>query len=178
MRAAVNRVFLSLGSNIDKERNLPAAVSLLREWAMVAAVSPIYETAPQGLKAQPSFFNAAVLLETPLDAAAIKDQLITRLEETLERERTADKNAPRTIDADIALFNDQVFAYVPADGRARQVPDPDLQRFPHAIVPLADLAPDLLHPLTGQRLADLARQVLAADAGSAESLVRRDDISL
>lgn len=178
MGVRVNRVFLSLGSNIDKERNLPAAVALLREWTNVRAVSPVYETAPMGLRQQASFLNAAVLIETPLDAVEVKDELIGRLERTLKRERTADKNAPRTIDADIALFNDDVLDYTPSDGRARHVPDPDLLRFAHAIVPLADLAPQQVHPETGQPLADLARTLLAAEEGGAGALLRRDDILL
>lgn len=177
MGVPLNRVFLSLGSNIDKERNLPAAVAFLREQTFVTAVSAVYETAPKGLKEQPSFFNAAVLIETPHDAAAVKDQLIEALEQALGRQRSADKNAPRTIDADIALFNDEVFDYVPADGRARHVPDPDLRRFAHAIVPLADLAPNQRHPETGQTLAELAGEV-TADDGDAGALVRRDDILL
>jgi 2-amino-4-hydroxy-6-hydroxymethyldihydropteridine diphosphokinase len=172
----VNRVFLSLGSNIEKERNLPAAVALLRQWTRVSGVSAVYETAPIGLRQQPSFFNAAVLIETPLDAAGVKDELISRLEQALNRQRTADKNAPRTIDADIALFNDEVLEYVPADGRARHVPDPDLLRFAHAVVPLADLAPQQIHPETGQSLADLARAVAGGDSEGA--LLRRDDILL
>lgn len=174
----MNRVYLSLGSNIAKERNLPAAVAFLRRRTQVVAVSPVYETAPQGLTAQPSFFNAAVLIETPLDAPALKDDLIAALEQRLQRRRSADKNAPRTIDADIALFNDEVLDYVPADGRARRVPDPDLRRFAHAIVPLADLAPDLRHPETGQTLAELAAEVTAADGAAAGALLRRDDILL
>lgn len=174
----MNRVFLSLGSNIDKEHNLPAAVALLRAWTNVRAVSPVYETAPRGLREQASFFNAAVQIETPLEAAAVKDDLIARLEQALQRKRTADKNAPRTIDADIALFNDDVLDYVPADGRARHVPDPDLLRFAHVIVPLADLAPRQVHPETGQRLAELARAVVAADDRGQSALLRRDDIEL
>jgi 2-amino-4-hydroxy-6-hydroxymethyldihydropteridine diphosphokinase len=174
----VNRVFLSLGSNIDKERNLPAAVAYLRKWTQVAGVSAVFETPPKGLTEQPSFLNAAVLIETPLDTAEVKDQICTRLEQALNRQRTGDKNAPRTIDADIALFNDEIIDYTPEDGRVHHVPDPDLLRFAHAIVPLADLAPDQLHPETGQRLADLAQTVITADAGGEGAMMRRDDISL
>jgi 2-amino-4-hydroxy-6-hydroxymethyldihydropteridine diphosphokinase len=178
MGVSVNRVFLSLGSNIDKEHNLPAAVALLRQWTKVTAVSGAYETPPKGLTTQPCFLNAAVLIETPLNAEQIKEALIGRVEQALGRERTADKNAPRTIDLDIALFNDEVFDYMPGDGRLRHVPDPDLLAFAHAIVPLAELAPDELHPENGQRLADLARDIVAADASGEGQLLRRDEIVL
>ena len=75
--------------------------------------------------------------------------------------RQADKNAPRTIDADIVLFNDAVFAYDGGDGRSRPLPDPDLQKFPHVAVPVADLLPDLPHPETGEPLGALAKRLLA-----------------
>lgn len=178
MGVSVNRVFLSLGSNIDKERNLPAAVALLRQWTTVLAVSSAYETPPKGLTTQPSFLNAAVLIETPLNAEQIKEALIERVEQALGRERTADKNAPRTIDLDISLFNDEVFDYLPSDGRSRHVPDPDLLIYAHAIVPLAELAPDERHPETNELLAELALAVVAADVSGEGELLRRDEIAL
>jgi 2-amino-4-hydroxy-6-hydroxymethyldihydropteridine diphosphokinase len=155
-----NQVVIALGSNIEKERNLPRAIALLREMCAVTAVSPIYETEPVGLLNQPNFWNAAVLIHTDLSASQIKQQLIGRIETQLKRVRQADKNAPRTIDADIVLFNDAVFAYDGGDGRSRPIPDPDLQKFPHVAVPVADLLPDLSHPETGERLRELADRLL------------------
>ena len=105
----VNCVYILLGSNIDKERNLPEAVRRLATLTRVTAVSSVYETAPVGLEDQPHFFNAAVLAETELPAATFRTQVLARVEQLLGRVRTADKNAPRTIDADMILFNDAVF---------------------------------------------------------------------
>lgn len=173
----MNRVYLSLGSNIRKEQNLPAAVRMLRTLGGVVAVSAVYETAPQGTTQQPSFFNAAVLLETSQTPTQIKDDLIATIETALERERQADKNAPRTIDIDIALFNDEVLDYVPADGRPRHIPDPDLLVSAHAIVPVAELAPDKRHPETGQTLSAIAARLLKA-AGEKGAVLLRGDISL
>jgi 2-amino-4-hydroxy-6-hydroxymethyldihydropteridine diphosphokinase len=65
----LNRVLVSLGSNIDKEQNLPAAVQLLSRLCHIVAVSSAYETVPVGLEDQPTFLNAAVLVETDLEAA-------------------------------------------------------------------------------------------------------------
>jgi len=158
----MHRVVVTLGSNIDKERNLPAAVRLLAEGAEVVAVSPVYETAAVdetgavGRPDQPPFLNAAVLLRTDQSAAALKDGLLRRVEEQLGRQRTADKYAPRPIDADIALYDDAVFDYTPADGRPRHVPDPGLAHFAHCLLPVADLLPDMPHPETGQPFATLA----------------------
>ncbi len=152
-------VTILLGSNIDKERNLPAAVRLLRQAAEVVAVSPVYETAavPDN---RPRFLNAAVLLLTGQTAAELKDGLLSDIERALGRERAPDRNAPRTIDLDIALYDDAVFDYIPADGRTRHVPEPDLIRFPHCLQPVADLLPNLPHPETGEPLGELAARVL------------------
>ncbi|MBK8987013.1 MAG: 2-amino-4-hydroxy-6-hydroxymethyldihydropteridine diphosphokinase [Chloroflexi bacterium] len=158
----MNRVVLTLGSNIDKEHNLPAAVALLRQMSQVTAVATVYETAPMGLVAQPNFFNTAVLLQTPLSPAQIKDDLIAGIEIALKRVRQADKNAPRTIDLDLALYNDSVLDYVAADGRIRHLPDPDILTFAHVAMPIADLLPNLPHPETGEWLAAIAVRLRAA----------------
>lgn len=172
----MNRVVVALGSNVHKEENLPAAVRLLGQLCRLVAVSAVYETAPAGQPDQPTFFNAAALVETDLDAARFKAEVLRQVEQQLQRERTADKNAPRTIDADLILFNQEVF-----DLGARHVPDPDLLHYLHVAVPVADLAPDLLHPETGESLAHIAGRLLAAAAHThdpAALIRRRDDVRL
>jgi len=172
----MNSAILTLGSNIDKERNLPAAVALLRELADVTAVATVYETVPTGLLEQPNFLNTAVFLHTPLTPAQIKDDLITAIEKALHRVRQADKNAPRTIDLDLALYNDDVLDYVAGDGRSRHIPDPDILKFPHVAIPLAELLPDALHPETGEPFSAIAVRLLAAQGEDA--LWPRPDIEL
>ncbi len=162
--------YLSLGSNLDKEHNLPAAVGLLAAHGRVLAVSSVYETAPIGNPDDPSFFNAAVALETALQPAELKQQVLARIEQQLGRLRSADPNAPRTIDVDISLFDDAIL-----DLGKRHIPDPEIVRFPHIAVPLADLAPDFRHPETGETLAQIADRVTAA---AGQPLQRREDISL
>ncbi len=90
----VNNVYLLLGSNIDRERNLPEAVRLLAESVELVAVSPVYETAPVGLTEQPAFFNAAAHIRTPLSPPQIKQAIIHPIEQTLKRVRQADKTPP------------------------------------------------------------------------------------
>ncbi len=175
----MNIVYLILGSNIDKERNLPEAVRLLREKATVVAVSGIYETAPVGLVEQPLFWNTAVLIHTTLSPAEIKVQLLGNIERQLKRVRQADKNAPRTIDLDIVLFNDVVQDYDPGDGRFRPIPDPDLLKFAHVAVPVAELAPNLSHPVTGEPLQAIAnRLVQEQQAAGWPAIFRRSDVNL
>lgn len=159
----MNQVIIAFGSNIDKEHNLPRGVNLLGELCHITAVSQVYETVPVGLRDQPNFLNAAVCVETELGPRQLKDTVLQRLEEHLQRRRQEDRNAPRTFDADIVLFNDEVLDYEGGDGRSRHIPDPDLCRFPHVTVPVADLVPDMRHPETGERFTDLANRLVTAE---------------
>lgn len=164
----MNLAYLSLGSNIEPKRHLPAALELLAAHGRLLAHSAAYETPPVGNPQDPPFLNAAAVLETPLSAAELKAQVLGPLEDRLGRRRTADPNAPRTIDVDISLFNDQVLQL----GK-RRIPDPEILRFPHIAVPLADVAPAYRHPETGETLAEIARRVRAL---SGLPIRRRDDV--
>lgn len=168
-------VVLLLGSNIDKERNIPAAVRLLAGEMNVIAVSPVYESSPVGSPETPTFFNAAALVVTEKTAVELKDGLIGSIERRLGRVRQPDKNAPRTIDLDIVLYNDAILDYTPADGNTRHVPDPDLLRFTYCALPVADLLPEMKHPETGETLRAIAGRLAATEAQSA---IRRSDIDL
>jgi 2-amino-4-hydroxy-6-hydroxymethyldihydropteridine diphosphokinase len=175
----MNRVFLLLGSNIEKETNLPAATAILHTLCQVVSLSSVYETIPMGLKEQSNFFNIAALIETDLDPGQIKQQIIKPIEIELRRKRVADKNAPRTIDVDIILYNEEIFDYTPDDGVVHHVPDPDLLCFAHVAVPVAELAPNKRHPETGQTLAGIAAKLLA-ETGKDEGpiLWKREDFLL
>lgn len=158
---------------------MPLAVRLLRKMCRVVALSSVYETIPVGLRDQPNFFNVAILLETEMEASALKEEVLSEIERRLQRQRGANKNAPRTIDADIVLFNDEVFDYCGAGGRQRHVPDPDLLNFAHVAVPVAELAPDLPHPETAEPLASIAaRLMVTATKDGRPPLWKRPDISL
>ena len=167
MTQPVNRVFIALGSNIDGERHLREAVRRLMLSCRLLAVSPVYETAPVGKTDQPNFLNAAALVETDLNPGELKALVLQRIERDLGRVRTADKNAPRPIDLDITLFGSQVIQV-----GQRHIPDPDLLRYAHIAIPVADLAPSFRHPETGQTLLAIAQGL--ADSG----LVPHPDIVL
>lgn len=163
----MNHVFVALGSNIDSERYLREAVRRLAVCCRLVAVSPVYETTPVGNIEQPNFLNAAALVETDLTAAELKARVLQVIEGELGRVRTEDKNAPRTIDLDIVLFGEQVLDLGP-----RHIPDPDIVRYPHIAVPLADLAPTMRHPEDGRTLQEIAWSL------PARGLAARPDIVL
>ena len=88
-RKASNCAYIALGSNIEPERNLPAAVRLLAARCKLLALSPVYQTQPVGKTDQPDFLNAAALIETELGPAALKTQVLQKIERTLGRVRSA-----------------------------------------------------------------------------------------
>ena len=153
------RAYLALGSNIDPEQNLPAAVRLLRRYCRVVALSPVYRTPPQGFADQPDFYNMAVQILTTGDPADFKRDALAEIERALGRVRDPhNRNAPRTIDLDIALWGEKPW----------RVPDPDILRFAHIAVPLADLAPDYVHPETGETLMQIASR---SDASGMQQVI-------
>ena len=146
-----NKAYLSLGSNIEPETNLSAAVTLLAELTTLRAVSSVWETPPLGMADQPNFLNAAALIETELSPEALKAQILAPIEQRLGRVRQANKNAPRPMDIDLMLFNRQVFQL-----GNRHVPDPEVLERSFVAIPLAEIEPGYIHPETGQTLKEIA----------------------
>lgn len=149
-------ILITLGSNIDRERNIQRALAELERHPRlrVLAVSPVYVTPALGADGQPSaqadFANAAVRAETDLEPAALR-QVLRAIESAMGRVRTEDKFAPRPIDLDLAFYGREVI-----ETGGRPLPDPDVLRFAHVAVPLADVAGEWVHPQTGQTLAEIA----------------------
>lgn len=164
-----NLAYLSLGSNVDPEHNLPEAVAQLARFGRIKAVSSVWQTAAVGFTSQPDFLNAAVLLETELSARNLKQRAITRIENSLGRVRTENKNGPRTIDIDIMLFNHDVIS----TGQ-RRIPDPELLERSFVAIPMAEIAPEYMHPEVKKTLAEIAVQFNL----EAEAIIRRADIEL
>ena len=141
---ARNIVFVSIGSNIKPAENIVAALALLRRYTTVLDISPIYQSAPQGYTDQAPFLNLAVKAHTLRSPAQFKAEVIDRIEADLKRVRDPEnKNAPRAIDLDLSLWNDEVFEF---GDKPWMIPDSDIARFAHVAIPLADLAPDYVHP--------------------------------
>ncbi|MCB0116131.1 MAG: 2-amino-4-hydroxy-6-hydroxymethyldihydropteridine diphosphokinase [Caldilineaceae bacterium] len=150
---AAGVVLVLLGSNIDRQRNVPAAVDYLRrhpDWC-VTAVSSIYESAAVGGSGeQPIFWNAAVCMKTGMTPSVLRNEL-RLIEAEMGRRRSADKFAPRPIDLDIALFDD-----LEIEIEGSHIPDPDIVRYAHVAMPLAEIAPNRIHPSNGRTLSAIA----------------------
>jgi 2-amino-4-hydroxy-6-hydroxymethyldihydropteridine diphosphokinase len=145
--------FLALGSNLgDRAANLQTAIARLSPAVTVLACSPIYETAPWGFTDQPAFLNQVVQGTTTLSPLELLHQ-IKSIETQLGRVPTV-RYGPRTIDLDILFYENQVF-----DTPQLTIPHPRLHERAFVLVPLADLAPNWVHPVFDQTIAALLQKV-------------------
>lgn len=123
----MNTVVIGVGSNIDPHQNIEKARELLRRDHLFISESSFVTTAPIGYSQQADFINGAFLIRTSLDKNQLKSYL-TRIEDSLHRHRTENKNGPRTIDLDIVVWNGTV---VDQDYYTR----PFLRHAVHEVVP-------------------------------------------
>lgn len=145
---------LMLGSNRDPLPNLRAALALLRAACTVVAVSSVYESAAEGSTAGgPPYLNAAVRVVTDQTAEAFKLGVLRTIESRLGRQRDGSAPGDVPIDLDIALWGDTPLTYGSKPWRS---PSPDMLTYAFVALPLAEIAPDTLHPETGQTLAEIA----------------------
>jgi 2-amino-4-hydroxy-6-hydroxymethyldihydropteridine diphosphokinase len=137
----VRAVFLSIGSNIQPEKNIPACIHILKKKFRVKSISSIYETKPVGMKGGRNFWNLAVEIRTPLDKKHLALAL-RGVEKSLgRRRRKRNKFVPRTIDLD-------------------PLPQKHYQKHAFIMIPLAEIAPRVRDPRTGKTLRALAKPFL------------------
>ena len=149
-------VFLALGANLgDRMANLRAALQALPPEVQPAACSAVYETPPWGYVDQPAFLNQVIQAETTLEPQALLS-FLKDVEQTLGRQPNF-RNGPRLIDLDILLYDDLVL-----NTSHLIIPHPRLAERAFVLAPLAEIAPDLPHPLLHRSMAELLSEVDAS----------------
>ena len=141
-------VYLGLGSNIgDRRKNLERAMEMLSQRLKVVGVSSVYDTAPLGNTDQPRFFNMVCQAYTRL-----MPQVLLTLAKGIESKlgRMGKTNEPRPIDIDILFYEDQII-----ETPELVVPHPRLAERAFVLVPLAEIAPGLIHPVLGKSITDI-----------------------
>jgi 2-amino-4-hydroxy-6-hydroxymethyldihydropteridine diphosphokinase len=161
---------IALGSNLssrfgDKRATLAEALRRLGKLGHVRAVSALHETDPVGFTDQPRFLNGAALLETDRDPLALLQGLLA-LEAEMGRVRSADRppKGPRTIDLDLLLYEDAAGRSVVLNGRELVLPHPEMHRRAFVLEPLAEIAPQMWHPVQGTTVGELLARLQAAPA--------------
>ncbi len=151
------RAFVSIGSNIDKERHIRAALAALRARFGNLTVSPVYESEAVGFDGE-NFYNLVVSFETTEPPRAIADAL-RAIESAHGRVREADRKfGPRTLDLDLILYGDAI-----VDEPGLRLPREEIATHAFVLRPLADIAPRAKHPLTGVTFARMWAELKAPD---------------
>ena len=146
--------YLCLGSNLgDREKNLIRALSLLSTEVNLDKASSIYETEPVGYKEQPFFLNLACQVTPNLNPWELL-HLAKTIENKMGRIPSKQINAPRPIDIDILFYNKQII-----NSKNLTVPHPRLAKRAFVLIPLSEIAAELIHPQLGKSIAALVNNV-------------------
>jgi 2-amino-4-hydroxy-6-hydroxymethyldihydropteridine diphosphokinase len=141
------RVYLGLGSNIDPEENLRLGIRELRRHYGELELSAVYESEAIGFDGA-DFLNMVIGLETN-DAPRDVQKRVESIHDLSGRNRMADRYSSRPLDIDLLLYDDLIL-----DERRLKVPRCDVLQFSFVLRPLAELVPDLAHPVTGRTMSD------------------------
>lgn len=150
-RNHASKAYVSIGSNLgDRAGNLVLAVRGMMEASLcVTRLSSIYETAPVGAVEQPQFLNMVAEIGNPLPAPEQVLARLLRIEFALGRTREV-KDGPRTIDLDLLLYGD-----IKSDTEFLKLPHPCLHERKFVLVPLVEIAPRLVHPVSKKSAVEL-----------------------
>ncbi len=151
------RVYIGLGSNVDREKNIRRAIDEMRQVFGGLVLSPVYESAAVGFDGN-DFLNLVAGFKTENELAEVVKAL-RNIEDKLGRDRTQPRFSPRPIDLDILTYDD-----LELDEQGIQIPRNEILQNAFVLRPLQDIAPDTKHPLVGKTYSQLW-QVMEPNAG-------------
>jgi 2-amino-4-hydroxy-6-hydroxymethyldihydropteridine diphosphokinase len=147
----MKKVYMGLGSNLgERIELLKEAIRMIGESAgNIVALSPVYETEPVGMDSGGDFLNMVACIETDLSPSGLLGRILM-IESKLGRIRCETRYSSRTIDIDILFFNDEII-----ESDSLSVPHPRLHLRKFVLIPLNELAPGLVHPVSGRTIREL-----------------------
>lgn len=154
----MHEVVLLLGSNIEPVKYIKEAYDLLKKRVTLIKVSSVWQSDAVGSDGPP-FLNVALLVATHLDQSTLVDEILHPIEQQLKRVRTEDKNAPRTIDIDIIIWDKKLI-------------DQKLFTYAHLAVPTSEVIPHFVSPFN-QSLKEVAKKLMKSTI-----IEQRDDLLL
>lgn len=157
----MTEVYVAAGSNIEPEKYLARALRELAAAYGPLTLSPAYRNQAVGFSGA-DFINLVVGFRTDDEVTVVRQQL-QKVEAACDRPADAPKWAPRTMDLDILLFGDLV-----SDEPGLKIPRPDLIKRPYMLKPMADIAPDVRHPVVGKTMRELWESFEGADHSMVE----------
>ena len=142
------RVFVAIGSNVDRDASIRAGVRALRQAFGALTLSPVYRSRAVGFEGD-DFYNLVAAFDTERGPREVADML-DAIEQRFGRDRAAPRFSPRALDLDLLLYNDLV-----THDRDLALPRDDIGRYAFVLRPLAEIAGECRHPVTGKRFAEL-----------------------
>jgi 2-amino-4-hydroxy-6-hydroxymethyldihydropteridine diphosphokinase len=151
--SVMKKAFLGLGSNLgNREENLQKAkISIEESIGSIVSASSVYETEPWGFKSDNEFLNMVICVETGLSPSGLLGRILM-IESQLGRIRYKTEYSSRNIDIDILLYNNEI-----VDEAALKIPHPEMQDRKFVLIPICEIAPELIHPVLNKSIKSLLK---------------------